>query len=778
MANYATLKAALDAAIYTNTQRAITGNLLNSKLDEMINALGAGYQYMGEATPSTNPGSPDSNVVYLATTAGTYTNFDDLTLASGKIAFLRWNGTWAKDEISVQAELTIDSQPTSGSGNPVSSGGVHAALQDKQDTIEGVDVTVDNNTGTPYATGLMSGNKMVVAFHNIKGATGEKGATGATGPQGPQGLQGNPGSSQDYPFELENDPTKGGASKAATAESVKTIHNILIAPDQYTFELGTISNAGAESANAARVRSSYIAARREYIVSCDTTYQFSIRWYDEAKTFLGATDLGWVNEVKFSEHIMEGTAFFRIVAKLTSGANISDAASYNTYIHTYYPSPTLSADNVDIKYLRDALQVKKLQYNLTEGKIIDARADNANFDQWLNQSGWGYSQYVNLTGAKYVRMYRNINSTASNAAHSGVIFYDKYMTPFTTDIRKVIYSNSAEAFSAWDEFAIPEGAVYLRVSVSLATAAAYAYGIELYAISPKEIAGLQENVRPYSYAGEKIDLSQNAYNWHEVFLVAGGSQSAAIYGKYALFINTNFAKLVMVDMETANTLATCNTGQETESIFHCNQSQFGLAKYDDADLFPLLYTCTQNNEAGRCEWRVYRINPTLTDGEVSAFTVSLVQTIYLPVLNDTNCLGNANPAIDFENSCIWAYSRNNNTEADNYLKARFTKFSIPAITNPSVVLSDSDILDAFSCDWTMQYAQGGFIHRGKLYFAQGGPSYPNTVLRVVDLYAQRKQVSLVDLAAAGFAQEPEGVFMYDGKIYIHTNSGRLCRLDL
>lgn len=221
MANYANLKAALTAAIHTNTQRAITGDILNAKMDEMINALGAGYQYMGGATPSTNPGSPDSNVVYLATTAGTYTNFGGLTLASGKIAFLRWNGTWAKDEISVQAELTIDSQPTSGSSNPVASGGVFTALQGKQQTISTVNVTVDNNTGTPSATASVSGGTMTMAFANLKGATG------ATGPQGPQGPQGNTGSSVDYPYELINNLTTDDATKGLSAAMGKQLRDLI-----------------------------------------------------------------------------------------------------------------------------------------------------------------------------------------------------------------------------------------------------------------------------------------------------------------------------------------------------------------------------------------------------------------------------------------------------------------------------------------------------------------------------------------------------------------------
>ena len=214
MANYANLKAALNAAIYTNTQRAITGDVLNAKMDEMIDALGAGYQYMGEATPSINPGTPDCNVVYLAATAGTYPTFGGLTLASGKIAFFRWNGTWQKDEISVQAELTVDPAPTSGSSNPVASGGVFTALQGKQPTINTIDVSVDNNTGTPSATASMSGDTMTMAFHNIKGATG---------PQGPKGDQGDPGSSIDYPFTLVNNLNSTDSTKALAAPQGKVL---------------------------------------------------------------------------------------------------------------------------------------------------------------------------------------------------------------------------------------------------------------------------------------------------------------------------------------------------------------------------------------------------------------------------------------------------------------------------------------------------------------------------------------------------------------------------
>lgn len=91
-----------------------------------------------------------------------------------------------------QDTLTFDNTPTANSDNPVKSSGIKTALDAKQSTISTVDVTVDNNTGTPSASASVSGSTLSLSFQNLKGATG---ATGATGPQGPQGERGLPGES-------------------------------------------------------------------------------------------------------------------------------------------------------------------------------------------------------------------------------------------------------------------------------------------------------------------------------------------------------------------------------------------------------------------------------------------------------------------------------------------------------------------------------------------------------------------------------------------------------
>ena len=99
MSNYASLKATINANIKTNGNQEITGAIMNSVLNAMVNSLGAGYQFIGVATP-TNPGTaqtPDYKCFYLATTPGTYSYLGGLVVADGEVALLKWNTSWTKE---------------------------------------------------------------------------------------------------------------------------------------------------------------------------------------------------------------------------------------------------------------------------------------------------------------------------------------------------------------------------------------------------------------------------------------------------------------------------------------------------------------------------------------------------------------------------------------------------------------------------------------------------------------------------------------------------------
>lgn len=122
MANYQNLLNTINGAIQTNGTGAITGQLLQTVLDGMVTSLGAGYQYMGVATPSTNPGTPDQNVFYIAGTEGTYTNFNNIVVAN-EVAALVWNGSWSKQNTGIKFVSVSQNTPTGTTHTRISVGG-------------------------------------------------------------------------------------------------------------------------------------------------------------------------------------------------------------------------------------------------------------------------------------------------------------------------------------------------------------------------------------------------------------------------------------------------------------------------------------------------------------------------------------------------------------------------------------------------------------------------------------------------------------------------------
>lgn len=99
MSDYSSLKATINANIKANNNHEITGAITNTVLNAMVDSLGAGYQFMGVATP-TNPGTaqtPDYKCFYLATTPGKYTYLGGLVVADGEVAILKYDSSWHKE---------------------------------------------------------------------------------------------------------------------------------------------------------------------------------------------------------------------------------------------------------------------------------------------------------------------------------------------------------------------------------------------------------------------------------------------------------------------------------------------------------------------------------------------------------------------------------------------------------------------------------------------------------------------------------------------------------
>lgn len=99
MADYSAIKAVIRQIVKENHNGEIDGQLLQGVLLNMVSSLSVGFQFMGVATPSTNPGTPDQNVFYLAAENGTYSNFGGLTVEDELAIFTYDGNPWEKDSV-------------------------------------------------------------------------------------------------------------------------------------------------------------------------------------------------------------------------------------------------------------------------------------------------------------------------------------------------------------------------------------------------------------------------------------------------------------------------------------------------------------------------------------------------------------------------------------------------------------------------------------------------------------------------------------------------------
>lgn len=158
MSNYTGIKALINADIRENNNEEITGQILNGVLLQMVTDLGA-YQFAGVATPTTNPGTPDINVYYVAGTAGTYGNMGGFSVAAGEFAFLLYNGSWTKLSLPVRYVDASSDQNIGGDKTFTGDVAVYGNLGIVGGLSLGSDFSVDGNIG---ATGnIIAGGDLV-----------------------------------------------------------------------------------------------------------------------------------------------------------------------------------------------------------------------------------------------------------------------------------------------------------------------------------------------------------------------------------------------------------------------------------------------------------------------------------------------------------------------------------------------------------------------------------------------------------------------------------------
>lgn len=108
MGNYEQLKHAVSNVIKNNGNMEITGDILQNTLLSIISTVGGNATFAGIATPTTNPGTPDQNVFYIASQPGVYTNFGGVNLIDQVLIFANTNGQWVAKNTNIPLVKTFN----------------------------------------------------------------------------------------------------------------------------------------------------------------------------------------------------------------------------------------------------------------------------------------------------------------------------------------------------------------------------------------------------------------------------------------------------------------------------------------------------------------------------------------------------------------------------------------------------------------------------------------------------------------------------------------------
>lgn len=107
MGNYEQLKQAVSNVIKSNGNQEITGAIMQNALLTIISTVGDNATFAGIATPTTNPGTPDQNVFYIASEPGVYSNFGGVELTDQAFIFTNKNGNWVKQDYGIATSAKV-----------------------------------------------------------------------------------------------------------------------------------------------------------------------------------------------------------------------------------------------------------------------------------------------------------------------------------------------------------------------------------------------------------------------------------------------------------------------------------------------------------------------------------------------------------------------------------------------------------------------------------------------------------------------------------------------
>ena len=299
------------------------------------------------------------------------------------------------------------------------------------------------------------------------------------------------------------------------------------------------------------------------------------------------------------------------------------------------------------------------------------------------------------------------------------------------------------------------------------------------------------NINFYLY-NEQIPESKVDLEYSDVFSI-GSWQDGAIYNGKLFTLGSNGNGSIF-DLNEKKNIGSFVLDKKEIITPHANSVFFGNLKYDNDDIYPLLYANVYNNYASStnrmegtcCVYRLREENGTFITNLVQIIRIGFIEDIDLwkskPNNEDVRPYGNF--IVDVDNNKLYTF-----VMRDKEKITRFFQFDVPNIQSGiynenygcnEVVLNKIDILSSFDVEY-FNYMQGCCYYNGKIFSLEGFDynSSSKPVLRIIDLN-KNVVIKSINLFEYNLKKEPEiiTVDLHEGKIYFASSDGILRELIL
>lgn len=409
--------------------------------------------------------------------------------------------------------------------------------------------------------------------------------------------------------------------------------------------------------------------------------------------------------------------------------------------------------------------------------VADASAEDVERNINLRLDG----QKATVTTGKY------LDSTGAEVAHADYAFTD-YIPIAEGDMvnwnagttatfpRLVVYDQNKNVLTTFSQQKTSRittvGAAFIRASYNTTKGITVPIAVNskiALTIVTNDTAGLEDKVDALDDRIDALDdavaISKSFSSFipfretYENYMTVSDTQGAAIHGDY-LFTWVTGNTLNMYDLRSKTRVQQIALPTFPNTRTHANTLSFGAQKYNEADLFPCLYLCSgYTTAAGDPDSQVYVLR---LAGDIGALSASLVQTITLRFGTWTEYV------VDPVKDVAWI----NGSGIATYICV-----AVPTITDGDVTITTSTtIIDQFNVPEialglsTKSSGQGRFFYHSRVYFVSGVPFYPgegeDALYIVVDNTLTHCRESIVALKNFGLTAEPESCFVWDSNFFV------------